>query len=210
MSNRGLARMKHLLVAVAISCLSFTTANAVTTAPVEVIQEAVDLLEEGLEGRRDELAADREALYEFIDGILLPRFEREFSARAVLGKHWKEASEEQQNRFINAFYTTLLQRYAEGILEFDTDRVEILPFRGKADGRYSTVKTNVRLDDGTKVPVHYDLVNAKGAWRMWNVKIEGVSYVKNYRTELDEEIKGSSLEAVIKRLETEAELTGDE
>ena len=210
MRIRELGTMKHLLLAVVVSCLSFTTANAVTAAPVEVIQEAVDLLEEGLDGRRDELAADKEALYDFIDGILLPRFEREFSARAVLGKHWKEASEEQQNRFINAFYTTLLQRYAEGILEFDTDRVEILPFRGKADGRYSTVKTNVRLDDGTKVPVHYDLVNAKGTWRMWNVKIEGVSYVKNYRTELDEEIRTSSLEAVIKRLETEAELTSDE
>ena len=205
-----ISTMKRFALAVAMTCLSFATAQAVTASPDTVIREAVDLLEEGLDGRRDELAADKEALYDFIDGILLPRFEREFSARAVLGKHWKAATEEQQNRFIEAFYTTLLQRYAEGILEFDTDRVEILPFRGKADGRYSTVKTNVRLDDGTKVPVHYDLVNAKGSWRMWNVKIEGVSYVKNYRTELDEEIKTSSLEAVIKRLEDEARLNGDE
>ena len=206
-----IAIMNRIALVVAMTCLSLATAaEAVTESPDTVIREAVDLLEAGLDGRRDELAADKEALYEFIDGILLPRFEREFSARAVLGKHWKEATEEQQNRFIEAFYTTLLQRYAEGILEFDTDRVEILPFRGKADGRYSTVKTNVRLDDGTKVPVHYDLVNAKGAWRMWNVKIEGVSYVKNYRTELDEEIKTSSLEAVIRRLENEAKLTDDE
>lgn len=203
--------MNRFALMLAISCLLLATpAEAVTASPDTVIREAVDLLEEGLDSRRDELAADKEALYDFIDGILLPRFEREFSARAVLGKHWKEATEEQQNRFIEAFYTTLLQRYAEGILEFDTDRVEILPFRGKADGRYSTVKTNVRLDDGTKVPVHYDLVNAKGAWRMWNVKVEGVSYVKNYRTELDEEIRTSSLEAVIRRLETEAEFSGDE
>lgn len=205
-----IATMRHLLLAGAMSCLMLGSANAVTASPDEVIREAVDLLEEGLDGRRKELAADKDALYELIDGILLPRFEREFSARAVLGKHWKEATSEQQSRFIEAFYTTLLQRYAEGILEFDTDRVEILPFRGKADGRYSTVKTNVRMDDGTKVPVHYDLVNAKGAWRMWNVKIEGVSYVKNYRTELDEEIRASSLEAVIQRLENEARLNGDE
>jgi phospholipid transport system substrate-binding protein len=178
--------------------------------PDEIIREAVDLLEEGLDGRREELAADKESLYEFIDGILMPRFERRFAAMAVLGKHWKQASEEQQSRFIEAFYTTLVQRYAEGILEFETDRVEILPFKGDVSKRYTTVKTNVRLDDGTKVPVHYDLVKSKEDWRMFNVKIEGVSYVKNYRTELDSEIRSSSLAAVIKRLEAEAGIAPSE
>lgn len=202
--------MKRVLLILAMSCLTATTAGAVTASPDEVIREAVNLLDEGLDSRRDELAADHQALYAFIDGILLPRFEREFSARAVLGKHWKDATEEQRSRFIDAFYTTLLQRYAEYVLEFDTDRVEVLPFRGDADGRYSTVRTNVRQDDGTKVPVHYDLVKAKDTWRMWNVKVEGVSYVKNYRTELDEEIKSSSLEAVIQRLESEVSSNGDE
>lgn len=202
--------MKRVLLILVMSCLTATTAGAVTASPDEVIREAVNLLDEGLDSRRDELAADHQALYAFIDGILLPRFEREFSARAVLGKHWKDATEEQRSRFIDAFYTTLLQRYAEYVLEFDTDRVEVLPFRGDADGRYSTVRTNVRQDDGTKVPVHYDLVKAKDTWRMWNVKVEGVSYVKNYRTELDEEIKSSSLEAVIQRLESEVSSNGDE
>lgn len=202
--------MKRVLLILVMSCLTATTAGAVTASPDEVIREAVNLLDEGLDSRRDELAADHQALYAFIDGILLPRFEREFSARAVLGKHWKDATEEQRSRFIDAFYTTLLQRYAEYVLEFDTDRVEVLPFRGDADGRYSTVRTNVRQDDGTKVPVHYDLVKAKDTWRMWNVKVEGVSYVKNYRTELDAEIKSSSLEAVIQRLESEVSSNDDE
>ena len=210
MNLQEFVKMKRVLLILVMSCLTATTAGAVMASPDEVIREAVNLLDEGLDSRRDELAADHQALYAFIDGILLPRFEREFSARAVLGKHWKDATEEQRSRFIDAFYTTLLQRYAEYVLEFDTDRVEVLPFRGDADGRYSTVRTNVRQDDGTKVPVHYDLVKAKDTWRMWNVKVEGVSYVKNYRTELDEEIKSSSLEAVIQRLESEVSSNGDE
>lgn len=202
--------MKRLAMIVMLATLTLTSADAVTAAPDELIREAVDLLEEGLDGRREELAADKDALYDFIDGILLPRFEQKFAAMSVLGKHWKTASEQQRSRFIAAFYLTLVKRYAEGILEFDTDRIEILPFRGRAKGRYSTVKTNVRLDDGTKVPVHYDLVMKKDAWRMYNVKIEGVSYVKNFRTELDAEIKSSSLDAVIERLEGEAGIIVDE
>ena len=137
-------------------------------------------------------------------------FERQFAAMYVLGKHWKSADETQRERFIAAFYMTLLQRYAEGVLEFDTDRIEILPFRGAAEGRYSTVRTNVRLDEGTKIPVHYDLVNAKDGWKMFNVKIEGVSYATNYRKELDLEIKASSLVTVIERLEAEVARAADE
>jgi len=202
--------MRRFSVAAILAFMMIAPAGASGAMPDEIIREAVDLLEAGLQGRRDELAADKDALYDFIDGILTPRFEREFAARQVLGKHWNEADESQRGRFIGAFYTTLVQRYAEGILEFETDRVEILPFRGKADGRYSTVKTNVRLDDGTKVPVHYDLVRKKDVWRMFNVKIEGVSYVKNYRTELDSEIRSSSLAAVIERLEAEAGIAPSE
>jgi len=202
--------MSRLVIAAVTACLMLMSAGASSAMPDEVVREAVDLLEKGLDGRREELAADKNELYGFIDSILLPRFERRFAAMAVLGRHWKQASEEQQDHFIEAFYRTLVQRYAEGILEFDTDRVEILPFRGKADERYATVKTNVRLDDGTKVPVNYDLVNVNGSWRMYNVKIEGVSYVKNFRTEFDAEINSSSLAAVIERLEKEAGIAASE
>ena len=202
--------MKRFVLATVVACLTFLSAEASSAMPDEIIREAVDLLAEGLDGRREELVADKDALYEFIDGILLPRFERRFAAMAVLGKHWKQASQEQQSRFIEAFYTTLVQRYAEGILEFETDRIEILPFKGDVSKRYTTVKTIVRLDDGTRVPVHYDLVKSSDSWRMFNVKIEGVSYVKNYRTELDSEIRSSSLAAVIERLETEAGIAASE
>ena len=105
---------------------------AQASSPNEIVEEAVDLLTEGLNSRRDELAADEPVLHDFIDGILLPRFDREFAAGAVLGKHWRNASDGQKQRFIKAFYATLVQRYAEGILEFEMDRVEILPYTGES------------------------------------------------------------------------------
>jgi phospholipid transport system substrate-binding protein len=200
--------MRRLTTILILMALPLLSAEALPAAPNEVIQEAVDLLEQGLDAHRDELAKDPKALYAFIDGILLPRFERRFAAISVLGSHWRTATEEQRNRFIEAFYTTLLHRYAEGILEFDTDRIEILPYRGNPNSKIATVKTSVQLDDGTKVPVHYELIKSKddGEWRMFNVKIEGVSYVVNYRSEFDTEIRNSSLEQVIERLEKEAGL----
>jgi phospholipid transport system substrate-binding protein len=202
--------MHRLAITVLLTCLAFIAPEARAAAPAEVIREAVDLLTEGLNGRKEELTADRDALYSFIDGILLPRFDREFAAGSVLAKHWKKATEEQQQRFVEAFYITLLHRYADGLLEFNTDRVEIMPYKGNARKRTTVVRTRVRLDDGKKIPVHYVLVNREDQWRMFDVHIEGVSYVINYRKELDAEIRGSSLENVIARLENEAGIVRDE
>lgn len=205
----GMNTMRKITVMVA-ALFAFATATAQANAPGQVIEDAVDLLTEGLNTRRDELAADNAALREFIDSILLPRFDREFAAGAVLGKHWRTASAEQKNRFVTAFYETLLQRYAEGVVEFDMSRVEVLPYRGDDTKRTTVVKTEVRLDDGKKVPVNYTLVNRDSQWRMFDVQIEGVSYVINFRKELDSEIRSSSLEDVIVRLEREAGIVDGE
>ena len=178
--------------------------------PDAVIEGAVAELTEKLRGRKDELAENRDELYALINDILLPRFDRKLAAQLVLAKHWRTASDEQRERFINAFYDSLLRKYADGLLEFDEDRIEVNEFRGDTSARRALVKTNVTLDDGTQVPVHYDLVNRGDRWLIFNVKVEGVSYVSNYRTELDAEIRQSSLQAVIDRLESEASAGPDE
>lgn len=179
-------------------------------SPDAVIEGAVAELTEKLGGRKDELAENRDELYALIDEVLLPRFDRKLAAQLVLAKHWRTASDEQRERFINAFYVSLLRKYADGLLEFDEDRIEVIEFRGDRAAKRSLVKTKVTLDDGTQVPVHYDLVNRGDRWLIFNVKVEGVSYVSNFRTELDSEIRASSLQAVIDRLESEVGSPADE
>lgn len=196
--------MKKSAIAVVVACFVLFTSDVQATAPNDFVKEAVDLLAEQLDGRKAELANDSKALYALIDSILLPRFDRRYAAGQVLARHWRTASAQQKDRFVNAFYTTLLHRYADGVLEFENDRVEILPFRGDADKKITFVKTIVRLEDGTKVPVNYALVNTDDGWRMFDVTIEGVSYVRNFRAEFDSEIRAGSLEQVIRRLEDEA------
>jgi phospholipid transport system substrate-binding protein len=172
--------------------------------PTAVIESAVDELAGALEGRKLELKENRDELYEVIDRILVPRFDRRYAAQLVLGRYWRSASEEQQERFIEAFYQALLQRYADGVLEFDQDRIDVLPYRGDPDERRTTVRTEVRLDDGSEVPVNYGLVRRSDGWKVYDVTVEGISYVRNFRTELNAEIAGKGLEAVISRLEREA------
>ncbi len=193
--------MKSFIVALVIALLPVV---ALAQSPNEVVEEAAQLLDQKLSGNKEELAADREALYALIDEILLPRFDRKYAAQLVLGPHWRTASDEQREQFIDAFYSHLLRRYADGVLEFDLGMIEILPFRGNTADPRTMVRTSVTLDDGTKVPVDYGLVKREQGWLMFDVTIEGISYVRNFRSEVNSEIQSSSLDAVIKRLQGEA------
>lgn len=205
------ARIDWRRPAIVVAALLLASLAAASPgSPDAVIVGAVNELTEKLSGRKAELAENREELYALINEVLLPRFDRKLAAQLVLAKHWRTASEEQRERFISAFYNSLLRKYADGLLEFDDDRIEVLEFRGDTSAKRALVKTNVTLDDGTQVPVHYDLVNRGDRWLIFNVKVEGVSYVSNFRTELDAEIRSSSLQAVIDRLESEASSAPDE
>jgi phospholipid transport system substrate-binding protein len=192
--------MKRLF---AIIVLIVSGPVALAQEPNDVIQSAADELAAALDGRKEALAANREELYGLIDNILLPRFDRRYAAQLVLGRHWRDANDDQRERFIDAFYGSLLRKYADGVLEFDQDRIEILPFRGDLTKKRTTVKTNVTLDDGTEVPVNYGMVQRDTGWLMFDVTIEGISYVRNFRTELNAEIQATSIDAVINRLEGE-------
>jgi phospholipid transport system substrate-binding protein len=155
-TKRDGCTVSRSVLAAAMLCISL---GALAQTPNEVIEEAVVLLDQQLTGRREELANDKKALYALIDEILLPRFDRRMAAQQVLAKNWRSATDEQKDRFMEAFYQVLLHTYADGVLEFDASRIEILEFRGDLTKRSVVAKTIVRLDDGTKVPVNYRLIN---------------------------------------------------
>lgn len=195
----GANRLLFLVVAV------FLSLTALAESPNAAIEEAAALLDQAMDGRRDELREDKAALYELIDDILLPRFDRRYAAQLVLARHWRTASEEQREGFINAFYNEMMRIYAEAVLDFNLDRLKVLPFRGDETKKRVTVKTTMELDDGTIVPVNYGMVSRESGWKMFDVTIEGISYIRNFKAELNTEIQVEGLDGVIARLEAKNE-----
>lgn len=208
MHHSNISRRSGIVMLVALSFLvAIAPAIADNDTPMAVITGAVDEIKAGLGESRAAFEQDEAALITFVDGLLSPRFDRNYAGRLVLGQHWKKANTEQKKRFIAGFYSAMLGRYAAGILEFQEDRVEILPARGKADDKKkrAVVRTVVTLDNNEEVPVNYGLVlRGDNGWKVYDVNIEGISYIRNFRAEIDSEIKKTSLDAVIERLEKEA------
>lgn len=197
--------MQNMVATMFAATMLMQPALAQEDTPIAVITGAVEDIKAGLDGNRERYEANQSELLSFVDGLLAPRFDRNYAGRLVLGKHWRDASTDQKRRFIAGFYTTMLKRYADGILEFREDLVQIQPSRGESKGSRDTVRTIVTLDNGEKIPVNYGMVSrGDEGWKVYDVTIEGISYVRNFRTEIDSEIKNTSLDAVIERLETEA------
>lgn len=172
-------------------------------SPDQIVEETATALLNAMDGRRDTLREDPAALFELVEGHFLPHFDRAYAAFLVLGRHSRKASTEQKRRFTEALYNYLLRQYATGLLEFTSERLNILPYKGKAEDKRATVRTEVYLDDGTEVPVHYKMRRTDAGWKLYDVTVENISYVKNFRTQFGAEIQAKGLDALIDRLEAE-------
>ena len=173
--------------------------------PYELVDKVAKNILQDLDANRAAYRKDPKKIRELVDRNMLPHFDTAYAGQLVLAKHWRAASEEQRKRFIDAFYRSMLQNYGEALLDFTPDRMKILPFQGKADEKTATVKSEVRRDNGSRVPVNYSLRKTEEGWKAYDVTIEGISYVKSFRTDFGTEIQQKGLDALIQRLESNAE-----
>jgi len=171
--------------------------------PQELVSKVANDTLKDLDANRAEYAKNKNKVRELVDKNMLPYFDTAYAAQLVLAKHWRTATPEQRKRFVDAFYQSLLQNYGEALLEFTPDRLKILPFQGNPGDKVATVRTEVRRDNGSRVPVNYSLRQTEKGWKAYDVQIEGVSYVKSFRTDFGSEIDQKGLEAVIQRLESQ-------
>jgi len=198
-----LVQMKTFLVTLAL-CVAASGAAASAEperSPEQVIRDASDLTMAAVENRREELKADRDALFKLVDEVLLPRWDRQYTGQLVMGRYWRDASREQREAFITGLYRKLLDSYGEGVLQYDANQLRIIGTRGNpADGRVM-VDSEVRLEDGTPVPVSYRLRIHEGSWKVYDVVVEGISYVTNYRNQYASEFRSKGIERVIEELQ---------
>ena len=171
--------------------------------PFEMIRSSIDsmTLSLGDDENRKRLDKQREELYLIIDNTLSPYFQKRYAGRLVLNQHWKSASANQRERFTEGLYQSLVRSYALTILNFDVSQINVLNnVTITAETKKLTVKSEV-MYQGELIPMNFSFGKFKEGWRFYDVKIEGVSYIKNYRNQFNAEINANGIDAVIERLE---------
>jgi phospholipid transport system substrate-binding protein len=197
-------RLAILLLAATWLPLAAAAAEPAAPGPQELMQQTAQRMLDALDADREGYRREPGRVNVLVDQILLPHFDTRYSAQLVLAKYWRDASPQQRQRFVDAFYHSLLNKYGAAFADFTADRMTLLPFRGDLSSGKATVRTEIRTDDGKLVPVNYSMRETPAGWKAWDVTIEGISYVKTFRTDIGAEVEQRGLDAVIARLEGEA------
>jgi len=178
-------------------------ANASSLSPGELVENSAKRMLLELDANRAMYRNDPKKLDTLVGTVLLPNFDTDYAARLVLGQTWRTATPEQRQRFVDAFYHSLLRNYGAALIDFTGDRFVVLPYKGDPGDTTATVRTEVKRESGAKVPVNFSLRKTPDGWKAWDVVIDGISYVKSFRTDFAAEIQQRGLDDVIMRLERE-------
>ena len=189
--------MSRPVLALLVLLLSAAPVAADTRDPAAIVQDATSHLLTTLDARRDEFSANPDALRQLVNDDLLPLIDLRYSARLILGPASRGATPEQLDDFGAALSGVLLNRYADGLLNFRSgEQMEVLPTRGENTEKLTRVRTRLKLDNGSHVPIDYAFRKTEAGWKVFDVTIEGISYVMTFRNQIAPRAQAEGIERV--------------
>ena len=168
-------------------------------SPDVMLQERSDQIMAEL--KKGGVRSDINKLYDLVDRMMVPLIDFKAMSKLTLGKHWKRASKDQRTAFMDAYKTLLRGTYTKSLKNYANQEIRFFPKRTRVKGKYATVYSEFVPGGGkTNVPINYKMRKVGDQWKAYNLEIEGLSLVKNYRTSFGKEISATSLDALIARL----------
>jgi phospholipid transport system substrate-binding protein len=154
-----------------------------------------------LRQRQQELRGNTAELYRLVEDILVPHVDLELLARFVLGKHWRNATEEQRTRFTYAFKDMLIRFYATSMLEYLDYQVRFFPVTLSPGDKLTVVRSEFYRGHQAPIAVNYRVALRDGEWKAFDVTIDNISVVTNYRGSFDSIIQNEGLESLLRQMD---------
>ena len=195
--------MKNILFAVSLLFLPSAQAQAQEAkAPdvlvKEVTLEVVDIIAKDKEIR----SGDRAKLIGVIDAKVLPHFNFASMTALAMGQNWRAATPEQKKLLVDAFRTLLVRTYASALAAYSEQKFDFRPLRARPTDTDVTVQVRVIQPGAQPVPIDYSMEKTPSGWKVYDVMVGGVSLVANYRTEFATVVRNSSIDGLIRDLQT--------
>ncbi len=171
-------------------------------SPDQLIKDLTEDLYALIDEHRTAYEADIELLKQAVDGRMRQHIDAVYAGRLVLGRHGRGLDSDKVQAFADALGSVLMDQYAERLLDFDSqNEVEVLPLEPNQDPRRTRVRTRLRLDNGSIMPIDYMLRLQDGQWQLFDVIAEGISYVATLRTQIGEQITQQGFDATLESLQ---------
>jgi len=165
--------------------------------PVRIVKETTSHILGTVDRQREEFSANPEELRTLVRQELLPLIDIRYSARLILGKAGRGVSPEQLDAFAEAMSSILINRYADGLLQFRSDeQVDVLPLKGNNNDKLTRVRTRIKLENGGFAPVDYAFRRTTDGWKAFDVTVEGISYVITFRNQIAPRVEADGIDQV--------------
>ena len=190
----------NVILVVCLTSCFFVFGSSILFAgdPGKLVMDTIDkglvvLKEPSLKGN-DKVNERRQKLWETISHI----FNFEEMSKRALGQHWKKRSDEEKKEFVGLFTNILKDAYIGKTDAYSGEKVILM--KERVDKEYATVQTQFILNTDSEVVVDYNMLNNSGEWKIYDVIIEGVSLVNNYRSQFNSILIKSTYNELVQRI----------
>ena len=191
---------KMLQLFVGLFMAASVQAALAEVAPDELVKNTANEVLTIIKQDKDIRAGDIAKITALAEEKILPNFNFDRVSRMVLGKHWRTATPEQKEAFKIQFRDLLIRTYASALSKYQNQTIEFKPLRMQPSDKEVIVRSEILQPGGQPIAVDYSLEKAGDTWKVYDIVIEGVSLVTNYRGQFSEEVKRSGLEGLIQKL----------
>jgi phospholipid transport system substrate-binding protein len=192
--------LKKYLIKLFLLIIFFSCNSIAALGPEELVKKTAEDVMFAITPDQEIQKGNKEKIYKLAEEKILPNFDFEKVARLVLGRAWRSASDKQKKEFIIEFRTLLLKTYAVALSKYKDQKIEFKPTRTSKESDIVIVKSEIIQSGGQPIKVNYALSKRTGKWLVFDIVIEGVSLVTNYRSQFSSVIKKNGMDTLIKRL----------
>jgi len=178
-----------------------TRVDADTLPPVAVIKNTFETMLSRMDSESAQLNGSPEKLAELVSEVVIPHLDTTRISRMVLGKSWRTASNDQFQRFSREFKTLLIRTYAASLHHYTVEDIHFPSHEKRYKNGTAAVELEIRRPNEPVIKLGFRLHNKLGPWLVYDIKVEGISLVANYRTEFSETVRSQGLDALITLLE---------
>ncbi|MFV2033158.1 MAG: phospholipid-binding protein MlaC [Gammaproteobacteria bacterium] len=188
------------LIGIMLYLLFSQAASAVELGPDQLIRQTADKVLAQIQANAEQYREDPARLYALVEEVVLPHFNFEKMTELALGRNRSKVSAEQKPLIINEFRTLLVRTYGTALLEYNDQVIKYLPMTPSSKEGYATVKSEVEQAGGFPIPLEYKLQLEDDGWKVYDISVDEVSLVTNYRSSFTRQIKKNGVDGLIKIL----------
>jgi phospholipid transport system substrate-binding protein len=167
-----------------------------------LVKNTADTVFARLKQDQAKLKANPHLIYPLVEDVVLPHFDFEKMSQWVLGKNWRNTTEAQRKRFVDQFRNLLVRTYAKALLEYTDQTLNYLPVQADASAKKVVVRTVIEQKGSTSpIPINYAMYLKNDAWKVYDITVDNVSLVSNYRNSFASEIQQGGVDQLIAKLE---------